>query len=570
MVGTRPDDPTNYGTNPEPMSPIPMNNNGPDPIPAPSDPNGSSSGSGGGGGGESIITKITKIFNFVVFPVATISDALFNIFNKSLVSSGTWAAQQENQWASAFGDLFSVPPMGIYDDVAQSGLKVAGAIAVALFILRLAIYNWNRLIGDDDDVLHVLGDWLTAGLLAVVAGALLDLINQVGWWMMSQTIGNASSIASTFVGGMSGGLSGIVQTASAAVDSASTSFMLPVIDIAIIIASLLAVVGVLVAFASGHAAMYVMAAIGPLVMVVGVIPKMRWLRGLWLQGTVIIALLPVVTAGIFKVGIETAASLGAGGLLSQLFHILWLFGMTGFLLSLSGILGRLTIGAAGDALGKMVQVGSGIIQKAVMAGGFVASGGASAAAGGAVAGTDAVTQTAGVGATTTPSAAGNPIGGLSAQQHLQTAQGSLQKADTAALFGMNQLAGHYQRQSQNSQLQAREAGLNERIASQTSDVPVANPNFGYSHPVNQALSEHYQGPNGVKMFENGLSELSPFINRSILTPMTPNDLVTKHTDDMMRMVDTWNAHPDLADNESGLHVALGMAGVSSEFRSLFE
>ncbi len=74
--------------------------------------------------------------------------------------------------------------MGVYDDVAQSGLKVAGAIAVALFVLRLAIYNWNRLIGDDDDVLHVLGDWLTAGLLAVVAGALLDLINQVGWWMM--------------------------------------------------------------------------------------------------------------------------------------------------------------------------------------------------------------------------------------------------------------------------------------------------------------------------------------------------------------------------------------------------
>jgi len=49
---------------------------------------------------------------------------------------------------------------------------------------------------------------------------------------------------------------------------------------------LLAVVGILVAFASGHAAMYVLAAIGPVVMVAGVIPKMRWLRGLWLQGIV--------------------------------------------------------------------------------------------------------------------------------------------------------------------------------------------------------------------------------------------------------------------------------------------
>ena len=546
---------------------------GGDPVPGP--PGGSPSPAGTSDGGSAaggvittVVKSITQIFHFMVFPVGTISEALFDVFNKSLVSSGTWAVQQETQWTTAFGDLFSVPPTGVYDQVASGGLKVAAGLAVALFILRLAIYNWSCLIGDEDDVLHVLGDWLTAGLLAVVAGALLDLINQVGWWIMSSVIGNAGSMAGVFVSGMTGGMSDMVDTASASA-STTTTFMLPIIDIALIIASLLAVVGILVAFASGHAAMYVLAAIGPVVMIAGVIPKMRWLRGLWLQGTVIIALLPVVAAGIFKVGIEAAASLVKAGLLSQIFHVLWLFGMTGFLLSLSGILGRLTIGAAGDALGKMVQVGKAIIDKAVMAGSAVASGGASLAAGGALGTTEAVTQTAGVGATTT-GATGNAIGGLSAQQHLQNAQASLQKADTASMFGLNGTASHYQRQAQNSQLQAREADLNERIASQTSDVPVANPNFGYSHPVNQALSEHYPGQNGVKMFENGLSELSPFINQSILTPMTPNDLVTKHTDDMMRMVDTWNAHPDLADNESGLHVALGMSGVSAEFRSLFE
>jgi len=316
--------------------------------------------------------------------------------------------------------------------------------------------------------------------------------------------------------------------------------------------------------------MYVLAAIGPVVMVAGVIPKMRWLRGLWLQGTVMIALLPVVAAGIFKVGIEAAASLVMAGLLSQLFHILWLFGMTGFLLSLSGILGRLTIDAAGDALGKMVQVGKGIIQTAVMAGSAVASGGTSAVAGGALATNEAINETAGVGATTA-AATGNPIGGLSASQHLQNAQASLQKADTASMFGMNGLASHYQRQAPHSQIEARKADLDARIASQTSDQPLANLNFGYSHPVNQTLSEHYPGSNGVKMFENGLSEMSPFINHSILNPkMTPNQLVTEHTDDMMKLVDTWNAHPDLAENEAALHVALGMSGVSAAFRSLFE
>ena len=416
-------------------------------------------------------------------------------------------------------------------------------------------------------MLHVLGDWLTAGLLALVAGALLDLINQVGWWVMSSVIGNAGSMAGVFVSGMTGGLSDMVDAASASAGT-TTTFMLPIIDIALILASLLAVVGVLVAFASGHAAMYVLAAIGPAVMVASVIPKMRWLRGLWLQGTVMIALLPVVAAGIFKIGIEAATSLVMAGLLSQLFHILWLFGMTGFLLSLNGILGRLTIGAAGDAFGKMVQVGKGIIQTAVMAGSAVASGGTSAVAGGALATTEAVTETTAAAATV--GATGNPMGGFSASQHLQNAERSLQKADTASMFGANQLAGHYQRQAQSSQIAAREVDLNERISNQASGTSPANLSFGYSPTVNQALSQHYQGPNGVKMFSDGLSEISPLINQSILSPMTPNELVTQHTDDMMKMVDTWNAHPDLADHKAALHVALGMANVSTEFRSLFE
>ena len=528
----------------------------------------SDGGSGGGSVISTVVKSITQIFHFMVFPVGTISEALYDVFNKSLVSSGTWAVQQETQWTTAFGDLFSAPPTGVYDQVASGGLKVAAGLAVALFILRLAIYNWSRLIGDEDDVLHVLGDWLTAGLLALVAGALLDLINQVGWWVMSSVIGNAGSMAGVFVSGMTSGMSAMVDAASASA-SMTTTFMLPIIDIALIIASLLAVVGVLVAFASGHAAMYVLAAIGPAVMIVGVIPKMRWLRGLWLQGTVMIALLPVVAAGIFKVGIQAATSFVMAGLLSQLFHILWLFGMTGFLLSLSGILGRLTIGAAGDALGKMVSVGKGIIQTAVMAGSAVATAGTSAAAGGALATTEAVTETAGLGATTV-GAIGNPMGGFSASQHLQNAQASLQKADTASMFGANQLAAHYQRQAQSSQIAAREVDLNERISNQASGPSSANSSFGYSPTVNQALSQHYPGSNGVRMFSDGLSEISPFINQSILSPMTPNELVTQHTDDMMKMVDTWNAHPDLADNKAALHVALGMANVSTEFRSLFE
>ena len=76
-------------------------------------------------------------------------------------------------------------------------------------------------------MLHVLGDWLTAGILAVAAGALLDLINQVGWWIMSSVIGNAGSMAGVFVSGMTGGMSAMVDTASATASTATINVHAP-------------------------------------------------------------------------------------------------------------------------------------------------------------------------------------------------------------------------------------------------------------------------------------------------------------------------------------------------------
>ena len=520
-----------------------------------------------GGVVTSIVESITKNFNFLVFPVKTISDAIFHIFNGTLVDSASWAAPFETDMVQSFGSLMSPDP-NAYADISNSGLKVAAGIAVALFVLRLAIYNWNRMIGDEDDAMHVLGDWLTAGVLAVVAGPLLDLVNKIGWWIMGVTIGNAQSLAASFVGGITGGLSTLFDLTVGTVANTST-FVVPIIDIALIIASLLAVAGLVVAFASGHAAMFVLAAIGPTVMVTGVIPKMRWIRGMWLQALVIIGFLPVLASALFKAGILASAGFG-GGFVQELFHILWLFGMVGALLSLSGVLAKFTIGAAGEAFGKMVQVGKGIIQTAMMAGAGLAAGGPAGGVAGATAGVGAETSGVTAAATTTGAGAvagtGASTGGglMAASDHLQNAQQSLQKADQAALFGMDKLAAHYQRQAQQSQIAAREADVNQRIASQTSSTPLANPNFGYSPSVNQTLSNHYQGPNAADIFGNGLAEVSPMFHHP---EKSMSDLVTGYTDDMIKIVDTWNASPgSFTNNRAGL---MSAAGVSTDFQTLW-
>jgi len=339
--------------------------------------------------------------------------------------------------------------------------------------------------------------------------------------------------------------------------------------IALMVASMLAVIGILVAFASGHAVMYVLAAIGPAVMVGGVIPRLRWLRGMWFQATAVVALLPVVAAAVFKAGIEAAVHL-EGGLAQEIFRILWLFGVTGFLLSITGVLSKFTIGAAGDTLGKLVKGGRGIIESAVLAGGAIATGGSGAALGAAGAsGTVAAGEAAAGGG-------GGAIGGFSsAQTHLQNAKGALGNANTASALGLNHMAAGYQRQAMSEQIEARKVELDSRMGGQAAGTPRQDaggnsPGFGYSQTVNAALAGHYPGSGGPNVFNEGLLGLTPLIRHGVLDPsITPDRLVESYTDDMIRMIDAWRAHPELSSSDDALRSAMGLAGVSEDFKSLF-
>lgn len=515
-----------------------------------------------GGVITAITESVTNVFHHLVFPVQTISDALLEIFSTALGKEQHAVAGQEQQWIGAFSSLFQAPPAGAYANIANGGLKIAAGIAVALFILRLAIYNWNRMLGEDDDTIRVIGDWLTTGILALAAGPLLDLINRIGWWIMGVVLGDASALGKTFA-------NGLINTSWTGA-LASTTFIGPIILIAIMVASMLAVIGILVAFASGHAVMYVLAAIGPTVMVAGVIPKIRWLRGMWFQATAVVALLPVVAAAVFKAGIEAAVHM-EGGLAQEIFRILWLFGVTGFLLSLTGVLSKFTIGAAGDAFGRLVKVGRGIIESAVLAGGAIATGGTGAALGAVgTSGTLAAGQTA-------FNSASSAIGGFSAAQtHLENAQSALSNADTASGLGMNHLATGYQRQSMSEQIEARKIELDSRMAGQVDPLQRQDPtatssSFGYSPTVNAALASHYPEASGMSIFNEGLMGLTSPISNGVLDPnITPNRLVESYTDDMMKMIDAWHAHPEFANSEEPLWSTMGAAGVSEDFKSLFK
>src|SRR5512141_26380 len=151
------------------------------------------------GGDSSVVTSISQIFHHLVFPAETISEALSNIFDKAAEKEIRAMSEEVARWTQVIGEIVQAPSNGDYNKVAQSSLPVAAALAPALFLLRLALYHWGRLLGEDDSGLRVVGDWVTAGVLAVVSGAFLDLIVRLGWWMVGKVIGETSLLAISFV-----------------------------------------------------------------------------------------------------------------------------------------------------------------------------------------------------------------------------------------------------------------------------------------------------------------------------------------------------------------------------------
>ena len=139
------------------------------------------------------ISSVSKIIHRLVFPAETISEALGNIFMKAAEANEDAAQQEFSTWTSVLVQVVQAPSKGSYSDVARSSLPVAGSLAVALFILRLTMYHWSKLLGESNLPLQVLGDWLTAGVLAIVCGPFLDMIVRLGWWTMAAVLGETSS-----------------------------------------------------------------------------------------------------------------------------------------------------------------------------------------------------------------------------------------------------------------------------------------------------------------------------------------------------------------------------------------
>jgi len=496
---------TNLSLTPTPPNTIPA-------TPTPS--------SDGSGSGTNTTTTLSQIFHHLVFPAETISEALASIFDKAADQEVRAMSEEVARWTQVIGEIVQAPSQGDYSKVAQSSLPVAAALAPALFLLRLALYHWGRLLGDEDSGLRVIGDWVTAGVLAIASGPFLDLIVRLGWWMVGKVIGETSSLAVQFVE--------TTTATSVLLGLANLTFLGSLISIGLSIGSLLAIGGMLFAFASANAVLFILAVLAPPLAVASVLPQANWLRSLWMKAVILIALLPIVAGGVFKAGMAASIWLGQQGLLSAILRVVWLWGATGLLLSLAGILGKMTISTTADAFGQMIKAA----QKIISIGALAASGAGALGVAGA--------SSAGAGGSIADATSGMGGGMEAAMGHLNAAQQLTQHAGNLEAIGLHAPAAYNRSLAHGHELAARQAELGERMGrfGGAPSSPSAQ-DFGFSSSVNSSIQSSFNG--SPQEFQQGYQAISPMIKEQ---GVDPNIFTAQYPQETAQMVQAYLNHQD--------------------------
>jgi len=476
-----------------------------------------------GGGGNTTTSTISQIFNHLVFPAETISEALAGIFDKAADKEVRAMSEEVARWTSVIGEIVQAPSQGDYSTVAQSSLPVAAALAPALFLLRLALYHWGRLLGDDDSGLRVVGDWVTAGVLAIASGPFLDLIVRLGWWMVGKVIGETGALAVSFVEN--------TTATSILLGLANQTFLGSLLNIGLSIGSLLAIGGMLFAFASANAVLFILAVLAPPLAIASVLPQATWLRFLWMKAVVLIALLPIVAGGVFKAGMAASTWMGQQGMLSAILRVIWLWGATGLLLSLAGILGKMTISTTADAFGGMIKAAQQIVSI-----GMLAASGVGAAGAGAGSGEGAN----GAGASATSAATSGLTGAEAAMGHLNAAQQLTQQAGNLEAMGLRAPAAYNRSLAHGHELAARQAELGEGMQ-RFNSAPSTSPSddFGFSPSVNASIRDNFNG--SPQEFQQGFQAMSADITQH---GMDSNVFAAQYPQETAQMTRAYLDHSD--------------------------
>ena len=352
----------------------------PSPPPDPGTPEPSEGDDDGGGERKSIIKQIFTI----IFDYRTMKDAIISTIN--------------GMFEDAVGDI-STTGSPLYDvgreiseivfqteklkELRLSTWLGLRKVAFALLPLVAAMTIWASM---KDGLYSVTGYANT--LEAVTEFVVSIAIALASYWIMEQTISLAKSLTLAIAGAFEINITGSVFVGSL-LKSVSFGTLNPVMSMIFSIFAFVFLVvfmiSVELAFLAREVVLIITVGMAPLMILLGSVRPLGWLRALWSKAFIVFLL--ILPVNVLLLGIAVKLHISAmdlsSGILSTILQILILAGTISILIALNTTLGKLVYGAAIEVA---KQVGSTLMSLGTMAAGLAVGAGALGAGGLAAAG----------------------------------------------------------------------------------------------------------------------------------------------------------------------------------------
>jgi hypothetical protein len=378
------------------------------------------------GDGDSIVTHIFKL----IFPIETMQAAteilLVNILQRnaegikmlfsgmvadlSLQNPGLKTPSPSLMWLGT--DVFSAT-WGFMIKIAIALWPATLAIMIALAAQESAVStSWGI-----TDLKQALGQWLGGVLACALSLEILDLANRLSNAII------LGIIELPIAGAVGFSLETVVNaTVSAILRTIFLESIPPAMAIIIMLVmlalGLTLIISIIAQYAARVALLYILVALAPVVLVIGILHPARWLQWLWVKGVLLVMLLGPITALLLKLALAAY-----NAIYNPILGFLVVLGVISVLLAINGAIIKGVFGAAVEVIDKFVATAQGIVQGAVTTGlavgAAVLTGGAAlgvmpAAVGGAggAAAAGGAASTAAAGAGTSAGSGGAAASGL--------------------------------------------------------------------------------------------------------------------------------------------------------------
>ncbi len=383
------------------------------------------------GGGD----PITQIINQIIqFPFENLVEALQNALKSILTGTITpleaFFSASIGRWLTSSPGIIT-PGGGIAqgDDVMGPAWRLMIKVAVLLWPLTLAIIaaiaakdavaaaSWG--IGD---LKEALGGWL----IAVVASA-----TSLYWMDLANRFTNATTM--TILNMSFTGEAGFQPNALTALVFGTAGIVLTMVSmpasliivIFVILMGLAVLSSLIFQFLARFVILYILVALAPVVIILGVLPPLGWFRYMWLRGFIMVLAIGPINALLLKLVMILAVRGSSNDPITAFVNFIGAIGVLSILLTVDGIIIKGVFGAAEEVMQKAVST--------VQALGTLAIAGVTALAGGAIAG-----GAVGAAGTTT---AGGAAGAGGAGTNVASATSATSTATKAGAAGAGGPAG---------------------------------------------------------------------------------------------------------------------------------